>query len=479
MRDMRHDNVNKFIGACVDHPHICVLMEYCPKGSLQDILENDDIKLDHMFLASIINDLLKGMIYLHSSEMRSHGNLKSSNCVVDNRWVLQITDYGLIEMKKGQLEEEESDHVHYSRLFWRAPELLRLEQNAPPEGSVKGDVYSFSIILQEIYARAPPYHHNEEEPKEIISRVKAGLDPPYRPNVSDVNEVAPECVLLTMRSCWSEDPLDRPEFLKCREMLKPMQEGLKSNILDNMIALMERYTNNLEELVEEKTEDLKKEKKKIEGLLHRMIPPSIAGDLMKGIPVQPEIYDSVTMFFSDIVGFTALSAASTPIQVVNMLNDLYTMFDAIIDNYDVYKVETIGDAYMLVSGLPLRNGINHAGQIASSAMHLLDALSTFKVRHLPEKVLQLRVGIHTGPCLAGVVGLTMPRYCLFGDTVSVAARMESSGLALKIHVGPECHDLLEQIGGYTMEERGPMEMQGKGNITTFWLLDQDPSYKKG
>ncbi|XP_077991656.1 speract receptor-like [Glandiceps talaboti] len=477
MRDLHHDNVNKFIGACVTRPHISILMEYCAKGSLQDILENSDIKLENMFIATLIADIIKGMTYIHNSSIKSHGNLKSSNCVVDNRWLLQITDYGLHEFKKGQLADNDDEYSESNRLLWRAPEHLRQGQQMPEAGSQKGDVYSFAIILQEIYSRAQPYHLNIEEPEEIVQKLIAGLEPPFRPDLSDVNEEAPECVLKAIRICWDEDPERRPDFPQIGEQLQPLHEGLKPNILDNMIALMEKYTNNLEELINDRTEDLRREKKKIDLLLNRMLPPSISHQLMNGIQVQPEVYETVTIFFSDIVGFTALSAVSTPIQVVNMLNDLYIRFDAIVSNYDVYKVETIGDAYMLVSGLPIRNGINHAGQIASAAIHLLDGVSGFKIRHLPDEELSLRIGLHTGSCLAGVVGLKMPRYCLFGDTVNIASRMESNGLPSRIHLSSQCKKNLDKLGGFTLELRGEIDIKGAGQMTTYWLIDQDPIYK--
>lgn len=93
-----------------------------------------------------------------------------------------------------------------------------------------------------------------------------------------------------------------------------------------------------------------------------------------------------------------------------------------------FKVETIGDAYMVVSGLPTRNGMLHAREIARVSLALLNAVMSFKIRHRPGEQLKLRIGIHTGPCVAGVVGLKMPRYCLFGDTVNTASRMESTGM---------------------------------------------------
>ncbi|XP_071509396.1 speract receptor-like [Diadema antillarum] len=470
-----HPNLCQFIGACAEAPNISILTEYCSRGSLQDILENDDIKLDEMFVASLVSDIVKAMRYLHSSEIRSHGNLKSSNCVVDSRWVLKVTDFGLHHYTMGQQPPDMGEHAFYRNLLWKAPEILR-RSAWEPEGTQKGDVYSFGIILYEIVLRQGPFGGVDLSPKELYEKVKCPNGPvPFRPNVMEVEDCA-ECLLTTMQECWAEDPETRPDFKSIAAKLKPLHKGMKQDILDNMVMIMEKYANNLEEIVEDRTQQLVEEKKKTENLLHRMLPKPVANQLKRGMQVVPESFDCVTIFFSDIVGFTKLSSMSTPFQVVNLLNDLYTLFDDIISYYNVYKVETIGDAYMLVSGLPIRNGNRHAAEIASTALHLLDAVQKFKIRHRPEDTLKLRVGMHSGPVVSGVVGLTMPRYCLFGDTVNTASRMESNGEPLKIHCSSESKAILDEVGGYDLTERGLVFMKGKGDLMTYWITDQDPSY---
>ncbi|XP_050310178.1 receptor-type guanylate cyclase Gyc76C-like [Anthonomus grandis grandis] len=475
LRDLRHDNVNSFIGACVQPTSLLLVTDYCAKGSLYDIIENEDIKLDKMFVASLVHDLIKGMLYLHNSLLGCHGNLKSSNCVVTSRWVLQVTDFGLIDLRHYATQDySEEEHQIYRNLLWKAPELLRYP-DMYPRGSQKGDVYAFALILYEILGRRGPFGPVHNEPKDIVLSIKEPKEgqPLVRPDVDLLYDSEVGCdgyVLEVMQECWAENPDHRPDFATIRTKLKGMKEGKSKNIMDQMMDMMVTYANNLEELVNERTRLLYEEKNKTEDLLHRMLPKPVAARLTKGYGIEPESFDQVTIYFSDIVGFTAMSAESTPLQVVDFLNDLYTVFDRIIKGYDVYKVETIGDAYMVVSGLPIRNGDNHAGHIASMALDLLAAVKKHSVRHRPNETLKLRIGIHTGPVVAGVVGLTMPRYCLFGDTVNTASRMESNGEPLKIHISMQCKEALEKLGGYVIEGRGIVNMKGKGAVETFWLV---------
>lgn len=114
---------------------------------------------------------------------------------------------------------------------------------------------------------------------------------------------------------------------------------------------------------------------------------------------------------------------------------------------------------MVVSGLPERNGNMHAAEIARMSLALLNQVKTFKIRHRPEEPLKLRIGMHTGPCVAGVVGLKMPRYCLFGDTVNTASRMESNGLPLKIHVSGDTKAVLDTFQTFDLECRGEIDIK--------------------
>ncbi|CAK9802664.1 Retinal guanylyl cyclase 2 [Anthophora quadrimaculata] len=460
---LRHENLNPLIGCLNEPARPCLVYEYCSRGSLEDVLVQDEIKLDWSFRLSLLTDLVRGMRYLHGTPVRVHGYLTSRNCVIDARWVLKVTDYGLPTFYEAQNIVPPTKMAR--DLLWTAPELLR-QPNLRKRGTQAGDVYSFGIIMQEVVVRGEPFCMLALSPEDIIEKV---MKPPplIRPSVS--KGAAPPEAINIMRQCWAEAADMRPDFDDVHDLFKKLNHGRKVNFVDTMFQMLEKYSNNLEELIRERTEQLDMEKKKTEQLLNRMLPSSVAEKLKLGMPVDPEEFREVTIYFSDIVGFTTISAHSTPFQVVDLLNDLYTCFDATINAYTVYKVETIGDAYMVVAGCPVRIP-DHASQIATMALDLLHQSGKFKLRHLPRTQLRLRIGLHTGPCCAGVVGLTMPRYCLFGDTVNTASRMESTGAPWRIHLSQATRDRLTRDGGYQIEYRGRTEVKGKGKMPTYWLL---------
>uniref|UniRef100_A0A8C1TMY6 Guanylate cyclase n=1 Tax=Cyprinus carpio TaxID=7962 RepID=A0A8C1TMY6_CYPCA len=422
-RDLTHYNLCKFIGAALETLQPFILTEYCPKGSLQDILKNESIKLDWTFKYSLMLDIVKGMDYLHHSPLHCHGHLSSSSCVVDSRFVLKVTDFGLNAVRRSD-SEQSPGFDPWTTLLWRAPELLR--ESISANGTQKGDIYSFAIIAQEVvYRRGPFYIPNcHFSAREIVERVMAIACSPLRPHI-DPSEGVEELEGIIV-SCWTEKPAERPDFSSLRTAIKKLCPN-----------------------------------------------GCVAAQLIAGKTVKAETYDCVTIYFSDIEGFTAMSASLTPMQVVNVLNDLYTYFDNIIDNHNVYKVETIGDAYMVVSGLPTSNGDDHAKEIARMSLAVVQGMKSFYSPHVPEQQLRVRIGVHSGPCVAGVVGLKMPRYCLFGDTVNTASRMETYGLPLRIHVSSSTKSLLDTFRTFLCELRGDIHIKGKGWVRTYWLLGED------
>ncbi|XP_036032210.1 guanylate cyclase 2G-like [Onychomys torridus] len=474
MCELKHENIVPFFGVCTEPPNICIVTQYCKKGSLKDVLRNSNHEMDWIFKLSFAYDIVNGMLFLHGSPLRSHGNLKPSNCLVDGRMQVKLSGFGLREFKYGCTHriynQKTTDH---SELYWTAPELLRL-QELPWSGTPQGDVYSFAILMRDLIHQQAhgPFDDLEEAPEEIISRIKDPRAPvPLRPSL--LGDKGDEKIVALVRACWDESPEQRPTFPSIKKTLQEASPSGRVSILDSMMGKLEMYANHLEEVVEERTCQLVTEKRKVEKLLSTMLPSFVGEQLMAGKSVEPEHFESVTIFFSDIVGFTKLCSLSSPLQVVKLLNDLYSLFDHTIQTHDVYKVETIGDAYMVASGLPIRNGAQHAAEIATMSLHLLSATAHFQIGHMPEERLKLRIGLHTGPVVAGVVGITMPRYCLFGDTVNMASRMESSSLPLRIHVSQSTAGALLAAGGYHLQKRGTIAVKGKGEQTTFWLKGKD------
>ncbi|XP_069560556.1 guanylate cyclase 2G [Brachyistius frenatus] len=474
IKEMKHENLVQFFGVCIEPPNVCLVIQYCRKGSLKDVLRASDVGLDGMFKLSFAYDIVNGMEFIHKSSLKFHGNLKPSTCLVDSRLQIKLSGFGLWEFKYGCKNKIiPLENTKYEEMLWTAPELLR-QLSLPHNGTPKGDVFSFAIIMWELMynSKGGPYQDINLDPKEIVMQLRTPFQgEPLRPVLSD--QLCDENVNALMRACWNENPDHRPQFGFIRRRLRDTSPDGNANILDNMVEKLEKYANHLEEVVEERTNQLTVEKTRADKLLSSMLPRYIADQLMGGRSVEPQSYDLVTIFFSDIVGFTSMCSLSSAMEVVTFLNDLYSLFDDIIKLYDVYKVETIGDAYMVASGLPISNGNQHALEISTMALHFLSAIKVFRIRHMPTDSLAIRVGIHSGPVVAGVVGTTMPRYCLFGDTVNMASRMESNSLPLKIHISQSTADILVEDGSFEMEERGEIIMKGKGSHKTYWLLEKN------
>eukprot|EP00980_Cylindrotheca_fusiformis_P023345 scaffold10399_cov113-Cylindrotheca_fusiformis.AAC.5 len=323
-----------------------------------------------------------------------------------------------------------------------APELLRGESG----NTTASDVYAFGIVLYEIYSRREPY--DGEDPTAVLHLVADKLVQKRPP----VPHHMPAQIQSLMQDCIQDDASLRPTFQEIDMRLKRMDIDELRTISDDPKRAATAAVASMS--------------------LFDIFPRHIAEALRDGRAVEPEHRDMVTIFFSDIVGFTQLSAELPPRKVALLLNRLYTKFDALSRKYDVFKVETIGDAYMAVTNLVKNQEKDHAKRIAEFAIDAIrEANGTLVDEEDPLKgYVNVRVGFHSGSVVADVVGTRNLRYCLFGDSVNTASRMESSSKANRIHCSLASAEILaKQCPALPVKSRGLIPIKGKGEMHTCWV----------
>jgi guanylate cyclase len=215
------------------------------------------------------------------------------------------------------------------------------------------------------------------------------------------------------------------------------------------------------------TDLLRQEQAKSERLLLNVLPASIAAILKEGDRTIADRYDAVSVLFADVVGSTPLSEELDPVEVVDMLNEVFTYFDAVVEKYELEKVRTMGDSYMVVSGAPIPRP-DHAQALARAALEMrdfCDHLTIFQTGRL-----QFRFGMNSGPVIAGIIGHTKFHYDVWGDTVNVASRMESHGEPGKIQITQRLYELLQ--GDFICQPRGTIDIKGKGPMQTYFLRSE-------
>ncbi len=206
------------------------------------------------------------------------------------------------------------------------------------------------------------------------------------------------------------------------------------------------------------------EREKSERLLLNVLPAEIAPILKEGQPTIADQFKAATILFADVVGFTPLSTMLSPSEMVELLNEIFSHFDSLVEKYNLEKIRTIGDNYMVAAGVP-RPREDHLPAIADLALDILDY-----VNHrisIQERALTFRIGINTGPVIAGVIGRRKFHYDLWGDTVNTASRMESHGLPGKIQITRAVYEALQDR--YICEPRGTIVVKGKGEMETWFL----------
>uniref|UniRef100_A0A0N5AD78 guanylate cyclase n=1 Tax=Syphacia muris TaxID=451379 RepID=A0A0N5AD78_9BILA len=429
MRSLNHENLAEFFGVCCNNgDHFYALYNLIERASLEDFIRDLDFDFDATFQAAFLNDILRGLQYLHKSRIGYHGLLNVQTCLIDANWVLRMSHFGLSSALNEFIKADALqviDKIPQAVYVHVAPEhLAHLKISREyPKGSPEGDFYSFGIILYSMLYRCLPFER--------------------------LHLTADGNLLTTMNQCFSRPPESRPSIREL-QLIKIYRYG---NLVDQMLRMNEKYAENLERIVAERTALLAEAQQQTDRLLCEMLPPSIAARLKAGEAIIPRNYKSVTVGFFQICNFEVLMKKCTPNQV--RIKCYY--FN------DAYKVETTGENYMLASGVPNENQNRHVFVIADIAIRGQQSPTIADWKFV------IRIGFHTGPIAAGVIGLRSPRYCLFGDTVNFASRMQSTCNPNQIQIAESTAKLLQDSPKYRLTKRGIVSVKGKGEVNTYWL----------
>ncbi|KAF8371501.1 hypothetical protein PRIPAC_77930, partial [Pristionchus pacificus] len=427
MKAAVHDNVNPFLGISFNEKEELLLVwKFCNRGTLQDVIYNDQIDMDNKFHGAFIRDI--GLEYLHASPIGYHGSLTPWSCLIDRNWMVKLTDYGVAE----PIERWEKNQ-------WITVDELKSDDDKS----------------------------NAKQKTKLIDAVKDGSRV-IKPSIQDHKLIHMDLAAL-VQDCWNSTPEMRPSLRRIKLNVETYLK-VKGSLVDQMMRMMEQYANNLEKLVKERTGMLEEANVRADKLLSQLLPAYVARELKEGKPVPPKTFSSATVMFSDIVGFGDMCRDANAAEIVNLLNSVFNGFDEFIARREAYKVETIGDAYMFVSGVPEENGFRHLNSICSIAMDIHSFLHEYRAPHSASLRVRCRLGVCSGPVAAAVVGLNAPRYCLFGDTVNMASRMESTGEAEKTQIAESTKLMLDKhYPDFITTERGQVQVKGKGMCTTYWL----------
>lgn len=246
-----------------------------------------------------------------------------------------------------------------------------------------------------------------------------------------------------------------------------LKARLTSSIEKKRLRDLERMRR---QQLQEQHEQLEREQDKTENLLLNILPRSVSQRLKGGEKRIADAHHEVSVLFADLVGFTQLSHGMSAEKLVNMLDEIFSRFDWIVGDAGVEKIKTIGDSYMLVGGVP-EPRVDHAVAVVEVGFAMLDAMDSFNRARGTQ--LQIRIGVNSGPVVAGVIGMHKFTYDLWGNTVNVASRMESTGVPGRIHVSPST--ALHLQGRFELEARGAVSVKGIGEVDTFFVQRQAAS----
>ncbi|PIC31354.1 hypothetical protein B9Z55_012082 [Caenorhabditis nigoni] len=504
LKYMSHTNINPFTGICFNQgSELIVMWQFTARYSLEDLIFGKEQKFGRNFQSTFIKHIMHGINFIHNSSIKVHGTLYLSNCVVDSYWVVKLTDFGIKNILKERMHHKELapnssfdiDAIHYKYLQL-APEHLSslLEKHEEPMGTVEGDMYQLAMVIYQILFYMRPFAERQEDIKvfsspnlhplksilpELSTLLSNQSTAPIHPKVPEGNSFTMR-LLSIIQQCWLYKPAARPTLIKITDAVnREFGQDVKGTLIDQMIEMIDEYSANLEHIVAERTRELEQDMATTENLLYQLLPKSIADSIRSGKSVVPEQHSSVSLLVVDVCQFTKFCEAFIPVHILETLQELYSSFDYIVQKNKAFKVENVGDAYLICSGIPEMTACRHLREVSKISLKLQEFMKTFTVRHRPSHILQIKMGITSGAVAAGILGSIAPRFCIFGDTVNMACRMASTGLPGTIQLSElTANTMMEKFPSFIIEERGMIDVKGKGTCLTFWLTGEKDQMRR-
>uniref|UniRef100_A0A0G4F9D4 guanylate cyclase n=1 Tax=Chromera velia CCMP2878 TaxID=1169474 RepID=A0A0G4F9D4_9ALVE len=442
--NLEHPNLVTFLGGVIDsNQHSFLVFAFKTGGSLADLLGDASVPIDWPFVQKLMKEIVSGLRFLsHQDPPIFHNRLVASNVLFDDHMTAKLSDFlpcpSALDLIKKEREGQSGKTA------------VRINPETP--ASEETDILALAcLILGVVTGQDLAWQRRDD-----IDFVIRGELEQNEKSQKEGKLTLPSDFVSLLQECTTNT--DDPPSLE---------------LFENAVSTLDE--EQMDKYLEQRQKELhpgRTNKRTTSQLLDQIFPPGIAEALRDGRKIDPLHRDEVTIFFSDIVGFTTIGSVLLPEEIMDMLDRLYRAFDELSGKHGVFKVETIGDAYVCVTNLVKKQKKDHTRRIAAFALEAIRVANQTVVHtEKPDLgTINIRVGFHVGPCVASVVGTANPRFCLFGDTVSTASRMESNSEKNRIHISESAERLLrQQAPEAQIEPRGRIPVKGKGEMCTFWV----------
>lgn len=462
LRDkISHPNVVKFYGLTVVDNEKYLIGEYCRKGSLAEVLQDNKITMTPDFKLALALDVCQGMCFLHHQHL-VHGNLKGAVCFVDAKWTVKVGDWEFLrllslnnenyamtsgEVYTGSLTTQTTS----SREFWVAPEVLRahFKCKLTPES----DVFSFSILLQEIYTQEEPYseHLGTSSTKEVVHAIcSSNLRPKIQLDI-------PVSIRQIMEIAWTDNPNSRPSFDQILKLMK-RNNPLRKSVMDSVIQSMEDYTQHLEECVEEKTIELESTKKQMETMMSSIMPGEVADAISNGNAIDHDEEKTIGVICVEITKENDFKDLPSK-QKVQKLTSMCNYLDRLVSKYSAFRYSSYGTSFMIIVGMGDVNNNNELSVAMKTAHMCLDILTHENIEESNCNsddiwMMSLSIGAHIGTSTTGIVETDTPQFVLFSDLPEVVRSLARSSDSSKIHISMDLRKALITSNNFSSERSG-------------------------